>query len=459
MKENQTRWGLAGILLGLSVMLRLFRVDMSFWMDEIITITQFVPKPWLKIITEVPYPNNHILYTLLAKLCILIFGESEWSARLPAVLFGSITPPIFYLLLRKRFSEIVAFSSGLFLALNYWSVWFSQDARGYSAFILLSFLSSWLFLEYLENGARKIRIAYILVSVLCVWFYLYTLFLSGAQLLYALNRLRRKRIKSLMLIPVFVSALLGISIYIPGLPQLWRYAQSADKMSALHPVNLLFFKDLLFMLAGTRKLGSTLFFVIIALPGLFYLLEKERGLIVINLLAAFGIILFSAIFHFFIYPRFLSFLLPMFALAVGLCVKLPGWIFYARSIRLSKALSYLLMSVMVLLLIPGLVNYYAFGKQGFKDSAEYLRTYQQDKQLICYGIICDELRYYYKGAFEEKSEKGELTREMIQGRRIISRQLDWRKSHFEMVQKFCYAEKIWRSSGYKENTLILYNCQ
>jgi len=459
MRENQKKWILAIILLLLSVALRLIRLETSFWMDEIITITRFVPEPWLKIISEVPYPNNHILYTLLAKLSILVLGEKEWSARLPALIFGSLTPGLLYLIVRKRFSDLAGFCAGLFLALNYWSVWFSQDARGYSALILFGLLSNWLCLEYLDRGERKLVIAYALVSALCVWFYLYSLFLILGQLLWAITRLRQKEIPGQKLILIFAAALLGISIYLPSLPELFQYALSADKMARLHPVNLLFFKDLLLMLAGSRKIGIAVFFVIISLPGWFYLAEKWRGFVAVNLIAALGIIIVSALFRFFIYPRFLIFLLPVFALGAGLSVKIPSWILYARSNRLGKALSYLLMAVMVLLLIPGLLNYYALGKEGFKDAADYLASHHRGEKIICYGIICPELSYYYSGEFLEASEKGELTKEMIKGKRIISRRVDWNPAHLDLARDFCYTEKVWRSAGYKENILILFNCQ
>ncbi len=447
------------LLLILSGALRLFGLEMGFWMDEIITVTQFVPSPWLKIITEVPYPNNHILYTLLAKLAIDLFGEKEWAARLPAMIFGTVTAPVVYSVLRKRFSNPASFATGLFLALNFWSVWFSQDARGYSALILFGFLSNWLFLEYPERGDQKSVFAYILVSVLCVWFYLYGIFLVAGQLFWALLRGRGKNVRLKNLVPVLISGILGISLYLPGLAQIYHYGLSQRQMARLHPLNLLFFKDLLMMLAGSRNLVITAGVCLLALPGFFYLAKKWPGFLAINLAGALGILTVTALSGFFIYPRFLIFLLPLFGLCFGLSLEFAGVILKAANNFLRAAVFTILIFLMVLLLAPGLVNYYLLGKQGFKDSAVYLQDRHPPESVICYGIICKELAYYYHRPMLEVSEKKRLTPELIRGKVIISRRVDWTQDNLELVGRICYPEQVWRSSGYPENILVLFNCK
>ena len=462
-RDKKTKWGIFAFLLAVSLALRLYRLNMSFWMDELITVTEFVSKPWLKIITEVPYPNNHILYTLLAKLSMTVFGEHEWSARLPAMIMGAITPPAAYLIFRKRFSEFVAAGAGLFLALNFWSVWFSQDARGYSAYILFSLLSTYFFLEYLDKGGRRLALLYVLTATVCVWFYLYGFFIIAGQGLWLLVMLVRKKTDAKKLGPVLLAALLGIALYLPGLSQIWHYSISQTRMSKMHGLSLIFLKDFLGLCFGLDEINLITLASIIALIGLFTTLKKWPGFFVIYLSASLGIVVFSGLEKLFIYPRFLSFFMPVFPIAFINLFDLPKIAMPPKSIKRFESITnriskMLICLVIALILIANLARYYNKGKEGFRDSAQYLaQNYSPDK-VICYGIICKELGYYYKAPMTETDEKFQLTPEFIKGKAIISRKVDWTQFNLEVARQYCLEEKVWSSSGYKENILWLLKC-
>ena len=461
-------WSGFFVLLLLSTVLRIHRLDMGFWMDEIITITEFVRKPWLTIITSVPFPNNHILYTLLAKLSVGIFGEKEWSARLPAMLTGSFIPPVAYLIFRKKFSDLAAFFAGLFLCLNFWSVWFSQDARGYSALILFSLLSNHLLLDYLEKRKNRTAALYLLCSVLCVWFYLYALFIIAGQMLWTLLMLARKKIGPIMLMPIIFSAILGLALYAPSLSQLWLYASSQQKMASMHGVNLIFLREFLGMLAASKNQNLIIILAAVALPGLLYGFKKWPGFFFINLAGGLGIILFTLASGFFIYARFLAFLLPAFALSLALLFELPE--IPARFLKIpgrtGDALLKVLKFVLVIgllficgLMTSGLLQYYILGKQGFRDAAQWLKGKHIGQQVVCYGIICEELAYYYPEPIPKASEKQNLDSGFIQGKLIISRKVDWTTQHLKTASQYCRVDKTWPSAGYRENVLWLLDCR
>jgi len=458
-QDIKIKWGIFIFLLAVSLALRLYRLNMSFWMDELITVTEFVSKPWLKIITEVPYPNNHILYTLLAKLSMTVFGEHEWSARLPAMIMGAITPPAAYLIFRKRFSEFAAAGAGLFLALNFWSVWFSQDARGYSAYILFGLTSTYFYLEYLEKGGRRLAIYYALTATVCVWFYLYGFFIIAAQGLWAFAVIARKKKDWKRLLPIVVALVLGISLYLPGLGQIWHYSISQTRMAKMHGLSLIFLKDFLGLCSGLDDINLITLASIIALIGLLTAFKKWPGFFVIYLSASFGIVVFSGLEKLFIYSRFLSFFMPVFPIAfiTLLIALLPKSLNRFESIT-SRISIILICLVIALILIANLARYYNKGKEGFRESAQYLaQNYSPDK-VICYGIICKELGYYYKTPVTETDEKYKLTPEFIKGKAIISRKVDWTQRNLEVARRYCREEKVWPSAGYKENVLWLLSC-
>jgi len=434
-------------LLAVSVLLRLLRLDMSFWMDEIITVTEFVRKPWLKIITEVPYPNNHIFYTLLAKLSVSIFGEHEWSARLPAMVMGAFIPPVAFLVFRRKFPEFAAFAAGLFLALNFWSLWFSQDARGYSGMLLFGMLGTYFGLEYLERGGKRPALLFLLCQTLCVWFYLYGFFLVAGQMLRAIYVIARKKSSPAKFIPLFLAAFLGIALYLPGLKDLWHYSSAQTKMAAMHRLDLIFLKDTLMMLAGARLQIIGLVVVTLGLAGALRAARNWPGFFAVSLTAAALIILFTWLSGLFIYPRFLLLLMPAAAISVGSFLELPG----------RKWIQHSLLALMCILLLPGLFGYYRLGKEDFKNAAYHLKQLPAQK-IICYGIICRELGYYYPAPMTEVAEKTALEPEFIRDTFIISRQVDWTAANLAIARERCRAEKTWPSAGYKENRLWLLRC-
>ena len=77
------------VLLG-GAALRCWNITQSLWWDEIWSTMPYVKAAsvWDIFTTLGYYFNNHLLYSLLARGSIKIFGESEFAARLPALVFG-----------------------------------------------------------------------------------------------------------------------------------------------------------------------------------------------------------------------------------------------------------------------------------------------------------------------------------------------------------------------------------
>src|ERR1035437_9870712 len=78
--------------------LRIVGINKGLWWDEIYFLVTSVRKPLLEIVTVFPGDNQHPLYSILARLSVLAFGEHVWSQRLPAVVFGVASIPVLYLL-------------------------------------------------------------------------------------------------------------------------------------------------------------------------------------------------------------------------------------------------------------------------------------------------------------------------------------------------------------------------
>lgn len=111
------------------------------------------------------WPNNHILNTLLSKLCIAVFGPEQWAVRLPNVLLSVLFLAGIYKilsLLNRINIPVVLFGSLAFLANAYLLDFFSL-CRGYGMAISFGVLAlAFLIQGYKEEKPRAVWIAFIL---------------------------------------------------------------------------------------------------------------------------------------------------------------------------------------------------------------------------------------------------------------------------------------------------------
>lgn len=145
------RWGAAGVVL-VALGARLIGVNSGLWIDEIYSLVRSFRAPWRGILTEYWGDNHHPLYAVLAHLSRAAFGEAPWSVRLPAVLFGVAAIPALFALGSRVANRREALLASLLLAVSYHHVWFSQNARGYSAIACFAIVTTWALLRGVETG-------------------------------------------------------------------------------------------------------------------------------------------------------------------------------------------------------------------------------------------------------------------------------------------------------------------
>jgi len=158
-----------GGLTVIALLLRLYRLELPLWLDEIGTLRDFVRKPVSQILTLFPNQNQHMLYSLLARGSVLLLGESAASLRLPAVLFGAASLWPLFLLGKRLLGVHTALLTCALMTFSYHHVWFSQNARGYSASLFFTLLATWLWLEALEKTQWRWWAAYALALALGFW--------------------------------------------------------------------------------------------------------------------------------------------------------------------------------------------------------------------------------------------------------------------------------------------------
>ena len=188
--DNSKRFALSPKVIGalilmsvLGLILRLWNLGTDLWIDEVFTLLDFVRKPLGDIVTSFPSQNQHMLFSILARISTIIFGESAWSVRLPSVLFGIGSIWAFFFLCRRLLDTREALLGSALMTVSYHHIWFSQNARGYMGLLLFTLLATWCWFVALENNKVGWWLGYAASIVLGMWVHPTMAFVVAAHVL------------------------------------------------------------------------------------------------------------------------------------------------------------------------------------------------------------------------------------------------------------------------------------
>jgi hypothetical protein len=403
-------WLLAGISL-LGLVLRLIAVDSDLWLDELSPILDYRHASVWQVFISYISSNNHLLYTVLEKLLVLLFGEREWALRLPAVIFGTATIPVLYWVGRKLMPRYASLGAALLLAVSYHHILFSQNARGYTAYVLFSLLSTGLLVDGLERDRSRTWALYVVsmamnfASVLISGFvFLSHLLVAGAALWQVARRggspvplLRR-------LVGVFViTGSLGFLLYAAILPQVYVYTRVvyADPSAGFSPFSGEFVAEIARGLSagfGPGLLLGAIPFLVIAVIGFVVLLRRNWALILALTLPGVIQATLLAIRGLAFSPRFFILALPL-----AILVAVEGVVVVAefaarllrRDSRFAVRAAFILTVGVAVTSMSALPRYYAIPKQAYRSSIEYVERVRQPDDLVIVIYIAESGYRYY----------------------------------------------------------------
>jgi 4-amino-4-deoxy-L-arabinose transferase-like glycosyltransferase len=111
----------------------------------------------------------------------LHLGQSEVWVRLPAAIFGIASIPLIYLVARKLVGVGPALASAAILAFSPTHVYYSQEARSYTVTILLVLVSSWFFVQAVEQNREADWALWTVFGVLAVYSHYFASLVLVAQ--------------------------------------------------------------------------------------------------------------------------------------------------------------------------------------------------------------------------------------------------------------------------------------
>ena len=207
-------WTVAGLSL-LATGLRFATLGVqSYHHDEIVTAVRVLHGSFGDAMNAVNYSESAPpLYYALAWAWTQLTGTGEFGLRSLSALAGVATVPVAYLLgaeLRDRRAGVVA---AALVAVNPMLLWYSQEARGYALFALLTAVSALYFVRALDRGRRADFVGWGVASALALATHYFAAFPVAVEALWLLRRRGRGTLAGLWVVVLAGLALAPLAIH------------------------------------------------------------------------------------------------------------------------------------------------------------------------------------------------------------------------------------------------------
>jgi uncharacterized membrane protein len=204
-----------GLILLAAAFLRFYELGgQSFWTDEILSLgASSTPEDasfWKKILYNVHGPLHTLIIHFLRKISL-----SEALLRAPSALAGVLSVFFLYRWLVILGKRDLALYGALFLALNPFNLYYSQELRFYSVATLLIIVSLIIFERYIEHPSCRRSILLGLTLAAACLAHFSSLFLVAGLILYMIltGWLKKRTLPSAALAGVIILVILAPWIY------------------------------------------------------------------------------------------------------------------------------------------------------------------------------------------------------------------------------------------------------
>lgn len=308
-KENYLLW----IAIVIAALLRYVKLDFqSLWLDEIYTMNMGNPKNNVSDIYALSQTTDplSLLYFILLNFTFKIVGYTSFVARFFSLLFGLVGILVIYKLGNELRNKTTGLIAAFLLSVNYFHLFYSQEARVYTMFMMFTCLSFLYFIRFLKNPSSKTAALFGLGSLLMVLSHFFGLFTLMSQLFIILlgGSLRVFNFKMVIRYG-FISGAIIIIGFIPVIPILLVLSKVGSTW--ISPITNRAFSDLYCAFFGDSHL-IILFSTLLILYYLFSVfnygnVERNNHYSENNLIQTFSVLLIWILITFFI-PYFRSFL-------------------------------------------------------------------------------------------------------------------------------------------------------
>jgi 4-amino-4-deoxy-L-arabinose transferase-like glycosyltransferase len=177
------------LIVVLAAVMRLYGLaGESYWHDEI-TMLHVAQGDLVSILKGGRPP----LFIILAHFWIDLFGTSESATRTLPALLGTASIPLIYVVAKALFNEKVGLVSAFLMAVSQYQIYYSQDIRYYSLFVLMTLVSFYFYISALKIRKLLYFILYAFSTILLYYAHDFGLFIIAAQCIYFVLNIRSLR--------------------------------------------------------------------------------------------------------------------------------------------------------------------------------------------------------------------------------------------------------------------------
>jgi mannosyltransferase len=181
--------------------LRLYRLGSnSLWLDETVSVW-FANRSLGDVLLVQPAADVHPpLYYLILSLWIKAFGSEEFQVRLLSAIFGIVSIPLLYFVVKNLFrNSSTAMVSAFILSISPFHIYYSQETRMYSLLTFFVLLSIFFMIKMLTVANQKEEVGktlfysvnYVLSTTAAIYCHNIALFLPIAQNLFFITFWRK----------------------------------------------------------------------------------------------------------------------------------------------------------------------------------------------------------------------------------------------------------------------------
>ena len=199
--RSRTFWIVAG-LTTLATVLRFATLGVqSYHHDEIVTASRILRDGFGHAMEAVGFSESAPpLYYALAWVWTQLTGTGEFGLRSLSAAAGVATVPVAYLLGAELRGRRAGIAAAALVAVNPMLLWYSQEARGYALFSLLTAAAALYFVRALDRGRRRDLAGWGIASALALATHYFALFPIALEALWLLWRRGRRALAGLWIV-------------------------------------------------------------------------------------------------------------------------------------------------------------------------------------------------------------------------------------------------------------------
>ena len=454
--NNKFHYILLIIILIIGIVIRFWGIgDKSLWIDEIYSYLFSSQKTFFDSFIFMFADLSPPIYYLTLYLWIKLSGNSELMLRFPSFLAGIASIIIIYFSTKKIFNKQIALGSAILTGLSPVMLYYSQEARPYSLFVLFSIITVSIWIEIINKIKNddlnpKTLFKYTIFSLLTIFTHYWGLILVFFQILYmfVFSLIKKRKLKSLFVSAINIFYISNFYLFFQYLI-LKKYSlilnPAIARVNNLNPIvqifNQIFYDNYIFFLIivifllfnikriktfiiseiTVKKLASPLIYLtyIIILPVCMYLiLDKTSSLL---------------------HPRHLIFIVPVAYILISYIV-----FSFDESKKLIKNISLFCLSAAFLgiyLFIPQKLEnksftYYSRPKQEWNESTKYLTNAADKNSVIIIDRSKEFYSYYFKKHDKDINKFNIIVDKQLFNKKTINQKIRLYKKKYKKVYIF-----------------------